>query len=65
MQDVVSEASRQGELEREEPAITIGGFLGAQVKDLNENDLNYLDRTSNACAETSRHWSMTGIIWWQ
>ena len=53
MQDVVSEASRKGELEREEPSITIGGFLGEQVKDLNENDLNYLDRISNACAETA------------
>ena len=53
MQNIVSEASRKGEQEREDPAITIGGFLGREVKDLNENDLNYFDRVSNACGETA------------
>lgn len=53
MQSIVSEASRKGEIERENPAVSIGSFNGTEVKDLNENDLNYFDRVAGAAAQTA------------
>ena len=56
MENIVRETSRPGELdEREAPAISIGGYFGTEltVAHLNENDINYLDRVSAACAQSA------------
>ncbi len=55
MHNIVSEASRLGELDREAPRISIGGFFGKEltVDDLNESDINYLFRVSAACEQTA------------
>lgn len=55
MHNIVSEASRLGELDREAPQISIGSFNGTEltVDDLNESDINYLYRISGACQQTA------------